>query len=71
MAEFFITVRKQKIRCFFMVGKLCICYRDKNYMIEPDEVGWKVKVGNGLKDEVLQEIGKAIEAYLNEYKPKK
>lgn len=64
MAEFFVTVRRQKIRCFFMVGTLCICYRNKNYMIEPDEVGWKVKVGKGIKDEVLQEIGKAIEEYV-------
>lgn len=50
-----------------MVGTLCICYRKKNYMIEPDEVGWRVKVGKGMNDEVLQEIGKAIEKYLKEH----
>jgi hypothetical protein len=64
MAEFRVIVRRQKIRCFFVVNNLCICYRKRNYMIEPDEVGWKMKVGKGLDNDLLQEIGQAIEEYL-------
>lgn len=33
-------------------------------MIEPDQVGWKAIVGKGMADELLQEIGEAIEEYL-------
>ena len=63
MAEFYVTVRKQKIRCWFEVGTLSFRYRNKNYMIEPAEVGWKMEVGK-MDDELLQEIGEAIERYL-------
>jgi hypothetical protein len=52
---------------FLYGGNTVYCYRKKNFMIEPDEEGWKVKVGKGLDDELLQDIGKAIEEYLKDH----
>lgn len=64
MAEFTVKVGTETVTCSQIIaGSLIIRYKGKGYIIEPDENGWKRKVGN-LDDEKVQAIGKAIEKYL-------
>lgn len=66
MAEFKVKVGTETVRCWFMVGTLCVCWKGSNYMIEPDEQGWKQKVGK-LDDKTVQLIGKAVEKYIKDH----